>query len=411
MNKILKTLVVLLIVAAIGAVIWIGYLFYALNKGVSDSYEDIDKDRSKSELREKEASIDDSFTVLIMGIDENEKRAEKEQISRDEFRTDSMILATFDKKNDTVKMLSIPRDSLTYMSSEQTFDKVNHAHALGGVTYAVDAVENLVNVPVDYYIRLNFDALMEMVDTLGGVEFDVPFDMEEPDPYDKGKTRVKKGKQVLNGEEALAVVRSRQYDSDFGRGERQMQMIKAIMQKAKSTGAISKYDDLIDVVARNVNHNFSMGELGNLAKYFSKNDIKFESSMILGDDFWAYNGGYYFKPSNEHLFMISKTLREILGISPPKADDFENIRYEYWLNPLEIIPDDVVENYHIEEEPHYTADDYESPYGNGFDVTNDTLQQHENEGDSNIDNPDGIDDGYYDQEKENNEEDSQNNGW
>lgn len=411
MNKFLKAFVVLLILAAIAAVIWIGYLFYTVNKGVSDSYEDIGNDRSKSELRSKEVSVEDSFTVLIMGIDENESRSKKENLSRDQFRTDSMILATFDKNSNSVKMLSIPRDSLTYMSNEQTFDKVNHAHALGGVPSAVDAVENLVNVPVDYYIRLNFDALVEMVDTLNGVEFDVPFDMVEPNPYDDGKTRVKKGKQTLDGEQALAVVRSRQYDSDFGRGERQMQMIKAIMQKAKSTGAISKYDDLVKVVARNVNHNFTMNELGNMATYFSKNEIDFESSMILGDDYWAHNGAYYYKPANEHLFVISKTLREILNLDPPVADDFENIRYEYWMNPGEIIPTDVTENYYLEEEPYYTEDSYDSPYGTGFDVTRETLQQHENEGDTNVDDVDGMNNEYYDDGTENNEQDSENNGW
>src|SRR5699024_11310629 len=78
--------------------------------------------------RKEDASVDESFTVLILGTDENDSRAEKENLAGDDFRTDSMILATFDKNEDDVKLVNIPRDTLAYINTEEYFDKINHAH-------------------------------------------------------------------------------------------------------------------------------------------------------------------------------------------------------------------------------------------------------------------------------------------
>lgn len=347
MKKTLKILLVIIIIGLIGAAAYGGYLYYTLNKGVNSSFSDLKND--KSELRgDEDVDIDNSFNVLILGIDENKKRAEKEKINTDDFRTDTMILATFDREGDIIRMINIPRDTLSYMSDEQAFDKINHAHALGGIDGAVDSVENLLNVPVDFYIRVNFDSVVDIVNTLGGVEFDVPFDMEEPNQDDTGKIKVKKGHRKLTGEEALAVVRSRRVDSDFGRGERQMEMVQAIMNRAKSTGAITKVDNLVDVVSQNVTHNFKMNDLTKLAKYFASNEVKFDTTMILGEDFIGDNGAYYYKPNEEHLFVLSRTLREILGLDPPDVNDFSNIRLAYWLNPTVLIGNDIIDEYKLD---------------------------------------------------------------
>ena len=177
MKKTLKILLVIIIIGLIGAAAYGGYLYYTLNKGVNSSFSDLKNNTSELRGDEEEVDIDDSFNVLILGIDENKKRAEKEKLDTDDFRTDTMILATFDREGDIIRMINIPRDTLSYMSDEQAFDKINHAHALGGIDGAVDSVENLLNVPVDFYIRVNFDSVVDIVNTLGGVEFDVPFDM------------------------------------------------------------------------------------------------------------------------------------------------------------------------------------------------------------------------------------------
>ncbi len=393
MKKFFKILLVILLIVGIAGALYGGYIYYTVNKGVNSSFSGLE---DKSKLREdgEEVDIEDSFTVLILGIDENEKRAKKEQLKRDEFRTDTMILATFDREGNVIKMINIPRDTLSLISDEQAFDKINHAHALGGIEGAVDSVENLFNIPVDFYIRVNFDSVVDIVNTLGGVEFDVPFDMEEPNQDDSGKIKVKKGKRMLTGEEALAVVRSRRVDSDFGRGERQMQMIQAIMNRSKSTGAITKIDKLVDVVSENVTHNFTMNEITNLAKYFASNDVKFETTRLLGEDYIGYTGAYYYKPSEEHLFVLSKTLREILDLKAPDVNDFANIRLSYWLNPTVLIGEDIINNYKLEGEdiPFFADPTYKSKYGDGFNIPKEQLENYEdNEGDTDVSRPDGQD--------------------
>ncbi|WOS96138.1 LCP family protein [Nosocomiicoccus massiliensis] len=393
MKKFLKIIFVILLVLGIAGAAYGGYIYYTVNKGVNSSFSGLE---DKSKLREdgEEVDIEDSFTVLILGIDENEKRAKKEQLKRDEFRTDTMILATFDREGNVIKMINIPRDTLSLISDEQAFDKINHAHALGGIEGAVDSVENLLNVPVDFYIRVNFDSVVDIVNTLGGVEFDVPFDMEEPNQDDSGKIKVKKGKRMLTGEEALAVVRSRRVDSDFGRGERQMQMIQAIMNRSKSTGAITKIDDLVDVVSKNVTHNFTMQDITKLAKYFASNDIDFEQTRVLGEDYIGYTGAYYYKPSEEHLFVLSRTLREILDLKAPDVNDFANIRLSYWLNPTVLIGEDIINNYKLEGEdiPFFADPAYKSKYGDGFNIPKEQLENYEdNEGDTDVSQPDGQD--------------------
>src|SRR5699024_2538077 len=112
--------------------------------------------------------------------------------------------------------------ALPIYNTEEYFDKINHAHMYGGPSASMETVETLLNVPVDYYVRLNMAGVVDIVDSVGGIEFDVPFDMDEPDQHDKGRIKLEKGVQELSGEEALAVVRSRRVDSDLGRGNRQI---------------------------------------------------------------------------------------------------------------------------------------------------------------------------------------------
>lgn len=414
MKKTLKILLVIIIIGLIGAAAYGGYLYYTLNKGVNSSFSDLKNNTSELRGDEEEVDIDDSFNVLILGIDENKKRAEKEKLDTDDFRTDTMILATFDREGDIIRMINIPRDTLSYMSDEQAFDKINHAHALGGIDGAVDSVENLLNVPVDFYIRVNFDSVVDIVNTLGGVEFDVPFDMEEPNQDDTGKIKVKKGHRKLTGEEALAVVRSRRVDSDFGRGERQMEMVQAIMNRAKSTGAITKVDDLVDVVSQNVTHNFKMKDLTTLAKYFASNEVKFDTTMILGEDFIGDNGAYYYKPNEEHLFVLSRTLRDILGLEPPDVNDFSNIRLAYWLNPTVLIGKDIIDEYKLtgDDIPQFTKEGYKSQYGDGFDIPEKTLDNfEENEGDTDVQSEDGQDYTQPTEEQNLNEQENYNQNY
>lgn len=375
-------MIVLLLILA-GAGIYIYSLYNAFDEGVTSSYEPTDRERS--DLRKEDASVDESFTVLILGTDENDSRAEKENLAGDDFRTDSMILATFDKNEDDVKLVNIPRDTLAYINTEEYFDKINHAHMYGGPSASMETVETLLNVPVDYYVRLNMAGVVDIVDSVGGIEFDVPFDMDEPDQHDKGRIKLEKGVQELSGEEALAVVRSRRVDSDLGRGNRQIELVEAVLNKVKSSGGLKNIDDLIKVVADNTKHSFTSKEIRSLASYYAFNDISFDSTQLKGSDFWEPNSGaYFYRPDEEHIYVLSNTIRSILGMDESDPNDLINIRLADFLTPYQYLDDYTLNEYKLEETPFYAEEGYESPYGDGFETEEFNYQESDVEGETEI---------------------------
>ena len=383
MKKIIWTVVIVLLLILIGAGIYVYSLYNTFDEGVSSSYEPTD--REKSDLREEDANVEDSFTVLILGTDENESRAEKENLGGDDFRTDSMILATFDKNSDDVKLVNIPRDTLAYIETEEYFDKINHAHMYGGPSASMKSVESMLNVPVDYYVRINMAGVVDIVDSVGGIEFDVPFDMNEPDQHDTSRIELEAGVQELNGEEALAVVRSRRVDSDLGRGNRQMELVEAVLNKVKSSGGLSKIDDLIKVVADNTRHNFTSKDIRQLASYYAFNDISFDSTQLRGTDYWnPGNGAYFYRADDEHLFVLSNTIRDILEIEPSEPFDLLQLRLGDYLVPYEYLDEYMMTEHQPEIIPFYAEEGYESPYGDGFETEQFDYEESDIEGEDDL---------------------------
>src|SRR5690625_4284382 len=400
MKKFIIGAFIVLTVALVAVGIYLFNLFNTFEQGVSDSYEATDRERSDLRMEEVDPNLD-SFTVLIMGIDESETRSESEGLDSEGFRTDTVILATFDKDEDDVKLVSIPRDTLTYFPDENYYDKITHAHRNGGPESSMLAVESLLNVPVDYYVRVSMPAVVDVVDALGGVEFDVPFDMESPTSIDRGTIEIEEGEQVLNGEEALAVVRNRDVDTDLGRGNRQLEMVQAIMQKAKSTGALTRIDDLIEVVAENVRHDMTSETVKDLAAYYAFNSIEFDNTQVVGTDFWYQgNGAYFYLADPEHLLAISNTLRDILDLESTEPNELINLRLHGIYEPYQSLDDYLLEEFTPETAHAAHHEDYDNPYGDGFDIPEfdhedigvegeDDLETENGNGDSDGDNADG----------------------
>ncbi|WP_141520961.1 LCP family protein, partial [Bacillus pseudomycoides] len=192
-----------------GGVGYGSFLYNKANAVVSDAYAKIEK----STKRDKEVEpLKDNISVLIMGVDGSDIR--KGQYG-EAVRTDALLLATINKDDKSVKLVSIPRDSRVYIPSKKKLDKITHAHVFGGVESTRDTVERFLNVPVDYYVKFNFDSFVKIVDSLGGIDVDVPVAFTEQDSKDQaGMIHLEKGYQHLNGEQALALARTRKIDSD-----------------------------------------------------------------------------------------------------------------------------------------------------------------------------------------------------
>ncbi|OMP65822.1 LCP family protein [Domibacillus epiphyticus] len=277
----------------------------------TDSYED--DGRAKSELRDADVHpLEDNISILFMGIDDNENR----QYGLNT-RTDALVLATLNVENKTIKMLSIPRDSYAYIPELDEYNKINHAHATGGPISTIETVEELLEVPVDYYVRLNFYAFVDVVDALNGIEFDVPFEMNEKNSNDiHGAVELEPGKQNLNGEEALALARTRKYDNDIERGKRQQQILQAITKKAISLNSITKYDEILEAVGSNMRTNLTFSEMKSLIEYGKDGRIDFESLTLSGTDDFMSSGAYIYRIDETDLEVVKGKLQRHLDMEP-----------------------------------------------------------------------------------------------
>lgn len=330
-KKLIYTTLIILVATFIAT---FAYSYFKIDKSVVSTFKQ----------SQKTIPIDqtfDKFSLLIVGIDENDSRKAEGQ-TRENSRTDSIIYATVNKKSKEAHIVNIPRDSLTLMTTKEDiskanvsfYDKITHAYAYGGIDNTIQSVNNLLNVPINFYVIINFKAFEDTINMLGGVEVDVPFDMVEQNANGEANTvSLKKGRQLLNGEEALAFARSRYYDSDIERGQRQLQIISSILNKAKDLNLLTKINDLISITENNVTHNLTTSQITTLVSMFATTDMNIISHRIGGYDA-SLDGVYYYYPKPSHLYNLSATLRSSLGLPVTSKDEILNIYYQGKIKPL-----------------------------------------------------------------------------
>ncbi len=181
---------------------------------------------------------EDPFYMLLLGVDGSLERDESGEFGGS-YRSDSMMLARIDPQNNKVTLLSIPRDTKVELGEYGT-NKINAAHAFGGPTLAVEAVSALTGVSISHYAEVNFDGFSQIVDALGGVEVDVPIEIDDS----LAGGHVDAGYQTLNGEQALILVRSRHSYDDYGDGDlyraaNQRLVLSAVAQKLLACDALT----------------------------------------------------------------------------------------------------------------------------------------------------------------------------
>ncbi|WP_106496191.1 LCP family protein [Lentibacillus sp. Marseille-P4043] len=272
-----------ILIVFFGLVSYATYLYVKADSVFSDSYKD--DGREKSELRDTTVDPDvDNVSVLIMGVDASDIRKNNKNGNS---RTDTLILATLNKDDKSVKLLSIPRDSYVYVEDAGKKTKITEAHAYGGPKSTIETVENLLDIPVDYYAKVNFEAFIDVVNAVDGVTIDVPYEMNELNSKDQaGAIHLLPGEQKLNGEEALAFARTRKQDNDIERGKRQQEVIKAVMKKAVSMNSILKIDNIIEAVGKNMTTNMTFDEMKSFISYgTSGKSLDIDSLTLEGQDY------------------------------------------------------------------------------------------------------------------------------
>ncbi|MER2126607.1 LCP family protein [Solibacillus sp.] len=311
----LKVTMLVTLSLAICATAYGVYLTKQAKHAVDQAYEELDERDMPNNREAKVEPADDNVSILILGVDDSEKRGQGAEHSR----TDALLLATLNNKTKTVKLLSIPRDSYVYIPHVGYRDKINHAHAFGGTLASIETVEELFDIPIDYYVRMNFHAFIDIVDALGGIEAEVPYDLLELDENDKRTVDLKAGLQTLDGREALALARTRKQDSDIERGKRQQDIIKAVAMKAASFTSLTKYDDILSAVGSNMKTDMSFKEMRSFFSYLTNGMPRIDALTLTGYDDTS-KGTYYYKLDQENVDEISHILQSHLGLTPESTN-------------------------------------------------------------------------------------------
>ncbi|MGR6064597.1 LCP family protein [Bacillus velezensis] len=302
---------VLLVAAGFG-----GYKVYKTINAADNAYDALSRG-DKSKLRDKVINMKKKpFSILFMGI-------ENYATSGKGGRSDSLIVVTLDPRNKTMKMLSIPRDTRVSLAGDTTGkkSKINAAFAKGGADETVSTVEDLLDIPIDKYVTVDFNGFKDVIDEVGGVDVKVPFDFDEmSDVSKKKRIYFKKGNMHLNGEQALAYARMRKQDKrgDFGRNDRQKQILNALIDQMSRAGNIAKIDKIAETASNNVQTNIRITEGLALQQIYSGfTSKKIDTLTITGSDLYlggtaTTRGTYYFQPDPTNLEKIRQELQKHL---------------------------------------------------------------------------------------------------
>lgn len=198
--------------------------------------------------------------ILLLGVD-------KEQI-----RTDTIIFGSLDLDNDHLTLISIPRDTRIY--DGDAYDKINHMYAKNEREQAtIEAVKNLLGVPVNYCVVINFDALHDIVDALGGVEIDVPNvpnawsngrrGMYYSDPEQDLYINLEEGLQKLNGDQCEQFLRFRYgyLNGDLGRIEKQQYFIRELIKQKLKPQYIIKAPEIFSGISKSIRTNYTLSDM------------------------------------------------------------------------------------------------------------------------------------------------------
>ncbi len=250
-------------------------------------------DESPEEQKEPEVSTEEPkalrdgvYNILICGTDE------------DGYRTDTIIIAHLDANDHTVALLSIPRDT-PVTTGNGGLMKINSVYAGGGadgMERLASRLQQLTGFPVDGYVLVNLEAFKKTVDLVGGVDCEVPQDMDYDDPTQNLHIHLKKGMQHLDGEKAMELVRFRKgYASqDIQRTQVQQQFLKALAKQCLSVGSLTKIKEFADIFAEYVTTDLTTGNMVWFGKELLQCDFDTMQAYTAEGEGAMINGASYY---------------------------------------------------------------------------------------------------------------------
>ncbi len=257
----------------------------------------------------------DNVSILLIGVDNNSER------NLDNARADTMIYLTYNSEKSKFISTSIPRD--IYIEQDDYTGKLNGAYSHGEEKSTIEAVENVVQSPIDYYATIDFNGLENVVNDIGGIDINSKISIDKSNNESVGKDiNIKKGNNHLDGKHALAYARMRKIDNDIQRGERQQQVVKAILQQLTKEKNINDYQNKAKTLMSFVQTNIKLNDVLSHINPKLKN-LDVETSTYKWTD-ENKNGVSYVQISPEEKQKISNIHRENLDMRTLPIEYFED---------------------------------------------------------------------------------------
>ncbi|MBK5241572.1 LCP family protein [Clostridium sp.] len=251
-----------------------------------------------------------SCNILVMGVDIGDPNSKS---ANDPKRTDTMILAHYNAESQKLDLISIPRDTLIKINNRN--QKINAAHALGGVELAVASVEELLGIQIEYYGKINYEGFRSVIDAIGGVDMYIERTMDYDDSAQDLSIKFEKGTTVhLDGEKAEEFFRWRKNndgsgfaEGDIDRIKNQQKFINKVMEKIKSPMILIKIPSILSAVQKNVETNMGANDIikyGSTFATMNGDDISMDT--IGGESKYIDNLSYYIYDEEKNKDIMAK---------------------------------------------------------------------------------------------------------
>ena len=261
--------------------------FRTTNTGtVADSTEAADEESraeagalTPSELLEAGEPV----SILLLGVDTGDLGRTEQG------RSDSMVVLTINPHTQKTTLFSIPRDTYTEIVGNGTSDKINHAYAFGGTAMSINTVQQMLDIPIDFYVMVNMAGIQEVVDAVGGIT------VESPLAFIQNGYDFVEGTNQLDGDAALAFARMRYEDpaGDTGRQGRQRQVIEGVIHKLATPETLLNYQTILQSLSSNVQTSFQLSDFYTLQNQDYLGAVDNINQQQLGGTGDMMNGIYY----------------------------------------------------------------------------------------------------------------------
>ena len=220
----------------------------------TDSQQSPEEQAAQEALRSHLERKGGFYTILVSGSDDGNGNS------------DTNILVAIDTVNGYIYGTSIARDTKAVWNGKN--HKINAAFGSGGMEKMAEVVSDQLGIPVDYTVSVDLKGFAALVDAIGGVDFDVPVNMDYEDPYQDLYIHISKGMHHLSGSEALKVVRFRKgyATQDIGRMETQQKFLKAVAKQTLTVSNLGKIDEFVKIFQKYVKTDLTLGDLAWLGK-------------------------------------------------------------------------------------------------------------------------------------------------